>query len=185
MRRPMPLVILIDISGSMERYARMILSFLHAATHVSKPHVFAFGSRLTPLSKVFRQPDTDLMLLEAAQAIPDYAGGTRMAQSLQELRAKHRAAFVGRRSLVLVITDGLDTGEPGQLNEGLRWLRSVAGRLLWLNPLLRYSGYQPLAAGASTLARFSDSMMAVHNLESLEVFSQAVEQLLGRDSLCR
>jgi uncharacterized protein with von Willebrand factor type A (vWA) domain len=183
--RPMPLVILVDISGSMERYARMILSFLHAATCNIRPKVFAFGSRLTPLSKVFRQPDTDLMLIQAAQEIQDYAGGTRMAESLQDLRSHHRAAFLGRRSLVLVITDGLDTGEPEKLHDGLRWLRSVAGRLLWLNPLLRYSGYQPLAAGASTLARFSDSMMAVHNLESLEVFSQAVEQLFGRNSLCR
>jgi uncharacterized protein with von Willebrand factor type A (vWA) domain len=183
--RPMPLVILVDISGSMERYARMILSFLHAATCNTRPKVFAFGSRLTPLSKVFRQPDTDLMLLHAAQEIQDYAGGTRMAESLQDLRSHHRGAFLGRRSLVLVITDGLDTGEPEKLHDGLRWLRSVAGRLLWLNPLLRYSGYQPLAAGASTLARFSDSMMAVHNLESLEVFSQAVEQLFGRNSLCR
>lgn len=183
--RPMPLVILVDISGSMERYARMILSFLHAATYSTKPKVFAFGSRLTPLSKVFRQPDTDLMLLQAAQAIPDYAGGTRMAASLQDLRSHHRSAFLGRRSLVLVITDGLDTGEPENLNFGLRWLRSVAGRLLWLNPLLRYSGYQPLAAGASTLARFSDSMIAAHNLESLEVFSRAVEQLFGRNSRCR
>ena len=183
--RPMPLVILVDISGSMERYARMVLSFLHAATHSRKPKVFAFGSQLTPLSKVFRQPDTDLMLVQAAQAIPDYAGGTRMAESLHALRQHHRTAFIARRSLVLLITDGLDTGEPQQLDDGLRWLRSVAGRLLWLNPLLRYSGYQPLAAGASTLARFSDSMMAVHNLESLEVFSQAVEQLLGRKSLCK
>ena len=183
--RPMPLVILVDISGSMERYARMILSFLHSATHLSKPKVFAFGSRLTPLSQVFRQPDTDLMLLQAAQAIPDYAGGTRMADCLHHLRKNHRQAFVARRSLVLLITDGLDTGEPHHLNEGLRWLRSVSAQLLWLNPLMRYSGYQPLAAGASTLARFSDSRVAVHNLESLEVFSKAIEQLLGRHKVCK
>jgi uncharacterized protein with von Willebrand factor type A (vWA) domain len=183
--RPMPLVILVDISGSMERYARMVLSFLHAATHLTKPKVFAFGSRLTNLSQVFRQPDTDLMLLQAADIIPDYAGGTRMAESLQDLRKNHRGAFIGRRSLVLVITDGLDTGEPNHLHEGLRWLQSVSGRLLWLNPLMRYSGYQPLAAGASTLARFSDSRMAVYNLESLEVFAKAIEQLLGRSQVCK
>ena len=183
--RPMPLVILVDISGSMERYARMVLSFLHAATHLSKPKVFAFGSRLTNLSQVFRQPDTDLMLLQAADLIPDYAGGTRMAESLKDLRKNHRGAFIGRRSLVLVITDGLDTGEPDYLHEGLRWLQSVSGRLLWLNPLMRYSGYQPLAAGASTLARFSDSRMAVYNLESLEVFAKAIEQLLGRSQVCK
>lgn len=183
--RPMPLVILVDISGSMERYARMVLSFLHAATHLSKPKVFAFGSRLTNLSQVFRQPDTDLMLLQAADLIPDYAGGTRMAESLKDLRKNHRGAFIGRRSLVLVITDGLDTGEPDYLHEGLRWLQSVSGRLLWLNPLMRYSGYQPLAAGASTLARFCDSKMAVYNLESLEVFAKAIEQLLGRSQVCK
>jgi uncharacterized protein len=178
--RPLPVVILVDVSGSMERYARMLLAFLHAATHGVSRRVFAFGSQLTDLSRAFRVEDPDDMLVQAAHAIPDFAGGTRMADSLKALRTEHRGAVIGRRSLVLVISDGLDTGDLEALDYELSWLHRQSHRLVWLNPLLRFDGYAPLAGGARVLARQSHAMLAVHNLSRLEELAEALRQLLRR-----
>lgn len=166
---PLPLLVLVDVSGSMERYARLLLAFLHAATRGQRRReVFAFGTHLTELTPAFRLGDTDAMLAAANAAIDDFAGGTRLGESLATLRERHARKLVGRRSLVLVISDGLDTGEPQALERELQWLKRRCRRLLWLNPLLRYEGYAPLARGAAVLHRYSDRMLAVHNLGKLE-----------------
>lgn len=178
--RPLPVVILVDVSGSMERYARMLLAFLHAATRGAARRVFAFGSQLTDLTRAFRAEDPDDMLVQAAHAIPDFAGGTRMAESLKVLRTEHRGALIGRRSLVLVISDGLDTGDLQALDYELSWLHKQSHRMVWLNPLLRFDGYAPLAGGARVLARQSNAMLAVHNLSRLEELAEALRQLLRR-----
>ncbi|MDB5847732.1 MAG: hypothetical protein JWP29_1484, partial [Rhodoferax sp.] len=152
--QPLPLLILVDVSGSMERYARLLLAFLHAATrHQARRDVFAFGTRLTDLTPAFRLADTDAMLAAASAAIEDFAGGTQFGAALQSLRQQHARRLVGRRTLVLVITDGLDTGEPAELARELDWLRRASRRVLWLNPLLRFDGYAPLARGAAVLHR--------------------------------
>lgn len=165
----LPLLVLVDISGSMERYARLLLAFLHAATRDARRRdVFAFGTHLTDLTPVFRQADTDAMLLAASDAIDDFAGGTRLGDSLAQLRTKCARRFVGGRTLVLLVSDGLDTGEPQVLTEELGWLKRHCRKLMWLNPLLRFEGYAPLASGAAVLHRFADRMVAVHNLERLE-----------------
>jgi uncharacterized protein with von Willebrand factor type A (vWA) domain len=132
----LPLLVLVDISGSMERYARLLLAFLHAATRDARRRdVFAFGTHLTDLTPVFRQADTDAMLLAASATIDDFAGGTRLGDSLAQ---------------------------------ELGWLKRHCRKLMWLNPLLRFDGYAPLASGAAVLHRFADRMVAVHNLERLE-----------------
>jgi len=165
----LPLLVLVDVSGSMERYARLLLAFLHAATRGHRRRdVFAFGTQLTDLTPAFRVGDTDAMLAAAAAAIADYGGGTRLGESLASLRRHHARRLVGRRTLVLVITDGLDTGEPQALDDELAWLKRRCRRLLWLNPLLRFEGYAPLARGAAVLHRHADRMLAVHNLSRLE-----------------
>jgi uncharacterized protein len=165
----LPLLVLVDVSGSMERYARLLLAFLHAATRGQRRReVFAFGTHLTELTPAFRLGDTDAMLAAASSAIDDFGGGTRLGESLATLREKHARRLVGRRTLVLVISDGLDTGEPESLERELQWLKRRCRRLLWLNPLLRYEGYAPLARGAAVLHRYSDRMLAVHNLSRLE-----------------
>ena len=115
--------------------------------------VFAFGTHLTDLTPAFRHADTDAMLAAASAAIDDFAGGTRLGESLAGLRRHHARRLVGGRTLVLLITDGLDTGEPEELSRELDWLRLHSRRLLWLNPLLRFSGYAPLARGAAVLHR--------------------------------
>lgn len=165
----LPLLVLVDVSGSMERYARLLLAFLHAATRGARRRdVFAFGTHLTDLTPVFRAADTDAMLAAASEAIDDFAGGTRLGESLAELRTRFAKRFVGGRTLVLLVSDGLDTGDPAALGEELGWLKRHCRRLLWLNPLLRYEGYAPIASGAAVLHRYADRMVAVHNLERLE-----------------
>ena len=180
-RRPqaLPLVVLVDVSGSMERYARLLLAFLHAATRSHRRReVMAFGTQLTDLGPVFRQADTDAMLAEANAQIADFAGGTRLGASLAQLRQQHSRRLVGRRSLVLLITDGLDTGEPEALAAELQWLRLHCRRLLWLNPLMRYEAYEPLARGAAALHAQAHAMLAVHNLSKLEELARSLARLL-------
>jgi uncharacterized protein with von Willebrand factor type A (vWA) domain len=178
-RQPLPLLVLVDVSGSMERYARLLLAFLHAATRRSgRRDVFAFGTHLTDLTPAFRIADTDAMLATAGEAIDDFAGGTRLGESLGELRCRHARRLTGRRTLVLVISDGLDTGEPDMLERELLWLKRHARRMLWLNPLLRYEGYAPLARGAAMLHRHADAMLAVHNLSALEQLAASLVALM-------
>ena len=183
-QQPLPLLVLVDVSGSMERYARLLLAFLHAATaprHTGaavRRDVFAFGTGLTDLTPAFRLADTDAMLEAASQAITDFAGGTRMGDSLGQLRLQHARRLVGRRTLVLLISDGLDTGTPEVLERELAWLRRHCGRLLWLNPLLRYEGYAPTARGASALHRQAQGMVAVHNVSRLNDLAASLASVL-------
>ena len=180
-REPLPLLVLVDVSGSMERYARLLLAFLHAATRAHRRRdVFAFGTHLTDLTPAFRLADTDAMLAAASARIDDFAGGTRLGESLATLRQRHARRLVGRRSLVLVISDGLDTGEPEELARELDWLTHRCRRLLWLNPLLRFEGYAPLARGAAVLHRHAHAMLAVHNLGKLEELAASLAALLER-----
>ena len=184
-QEPLPLLVLVDVSGSMERYARLLLAFLHAATRggrdrVARRDVFAFGTQLTDLTPAFRLADTDAMLAAAGAAISDFAGGTRMGESLATLRQQHARRLVGRRTLVLAITDGLDTGAPQQLARELDWLRRRSRRLLWLNPLLRFEGYAPTARGAAVLHRFAHGMLAVHNISKLEELAASLAALMKR-----
>jgi len=187
-QQPVPLLILVDVSGSMERYARLLLAFLHAATSRQalggavrlQRHVFAFGNRLTDLNAAFAQADTDAMLAQASAHIEDFAGGTQLGNCLTTLNARHQRKLVGRRTLVLIITDGLDTGEPEALAHELDKLRRRSGRLLWLNPLLRFDGYAPLAQGAAVLNRYAHGMLAVHNLSKLEDLAASVAGILRR-----
>ncbi|MCW5255760.1 VWA domain-containing protein [Verminephrobacter aporrectodeae subsp. tuberculatae] len=187
-RQPLPLLVLVDVSGSMERYARLLLAFLHAATaprHARcaggaalRRDVFAFGTGLSDLTPAFRLTDTDAMLLAANQAIADFAGGTRIGESLARLRLRHARHLVGRRTLVLLISDGLDTGAPEALAQELGWLRRHCGRLLWLNPLLRFAGYAPTARGAAELQRQAHGVLAVHNLGCLQDLAASLASLL-------
>jgi hypothetical protein len=181
----LPLLVLVDVSGSMERYSRLLLAFLHAATRgesgrIGRRDVFAFGTQLTDLTPAFRLADTDAMLAAAGLAISDFAGGTRLGESLATLRQQHARRLVGRRTLVLAITDGLDTGAPEELARELDWLRLRSRRLLWLNPLLRFDGYAPAARGAAVLHRLAHGMLAVHNISKLEELAAGLAALMKR-----
>ena len=176
---PMPLVILVDISGSMERYARMMLSFLHASTsRLRQRHVYTFATRLSDLTKAFKQPESDSMLAYASQAIGDYGAGTKLGSALSTLRTQHARHFMGRRTVVLLVSDGLDTGPGEELAQELAWLKRHSAKLLWLNPLLRFDGFAPTAQGPSVLYRHVDKMLAIHNLERLEQLAASIERLI-------
>ena len=178
---PLPLFVLVDVSGSMERYARLLLAFLHAATRGhARRDVFAFGTHLTDLTPAFKLADTDEMLAAASGMIEDFAGGTRLGESLTTLRLEHARRLGGRRTVVLVITDGLDTGEPEDLSRELAWLRRASKRIVWLNPLLRFDGYSPLARGAAVLHKQAHGMLAVHNLERLEDLAASLAAVMKR-----
>jgi len=178
-KKPLPVLVLVDVSGSMERYTRLLMAFLHAATRDARRRdVFAIGTTLTDLTAAFRQADTDRMLAEASQRIPDFAGGTRLGSALTGLLRHHARRLVGRRTVTLLITDGLDTGEPAELDAALSGLKRHTGRLLWLNPMLRFDGYQPLARGARVMSRQVDSMLPVHNLDSLQSLAHSLQRLL-------
>lgn len=180
-QQALPLLVLVDVSGSMERYARLLLAFLHAATrrHPQRD-VFAFGMGLTDLTPAFKQADTDDMLAHASLAIEDFAGGTQLGVSLRTLRTEHARRLVGRRTMVLMITDGLDTGERAELEQELGWLKRRSRRMLWLNPLLRFEGYAPLAQGAAVLHSQAHGMLAVHNLSKLEELAASLAALMKK-----
>lgn len=175
---PLPLLILVDVSGSMQRYARLMLAFLHRATRHTQRAVFAFGTELTDLSRAFKQRNTDHMLSLSNALVTDYGGGTRMGEALGDLRQTQGRQIIGHRTLVLIITDGLDTGEASVLSEHLGWLTRQARATVWLNPLLRYDGYRPLAEGAQTLNRLVDQTLAIHNLNHLNALALALNRLL-------
>ena len=177
-QQALPLLILIDVSGSMERYARLMMAFLHQSTRKAPRSVFAFGTELTDLSGPFRLADTDDMLLAVSAKIADFAGGTRLGLSLSQLRTRHQRQLIGRRTVVLLITDGLDTGATSDLSHELSWLKRHCRKLLWLNPLLRFDGYAPIASGAHVLHRHADGMVAIHNMARLQDLAQAIMRLL-------
>ncbi|NBW01562.1 MAG: VWA domain-containing protein, partial [Betaproteobacteria bacterium] len=176
-QQPLPLLVLVDVSGSMERYARLLLAFLHQSTRRLRRSVFSFGVTLTDLTQAFRERDTDRMLDLANTLIPDFASGTRLGESLAQLRQHHRFAVVGRRSLVLLISDGLDTGNSELLDHELAWLSGQSRRLV----LLRYEGYRPLAAGATVLHRYADRAVAIHNLSHVESLAKELAALMRSD----
>jgi uncharacterized protein with von Willebrand factor type A (vWA) domain len=120
------------------------------------------------------------MLDHANTLIEDFAGGTQLGQSLESLRVHHARKLVGRRTMVLIVTDGLDTGEPQALAQELAWLKLHTRRILWLNPLLRFEGYAPLAQGAQALNRVAHGMVAIHNLTKLEDLAQSLARLMRR-----
>lgn len=177
---PLPVLLLIDVSGSMERYARLMLAFLHQSTRRVARSVFAFGNHLTDLNPAFRLTDTDAMLGQANRLIDDFAGGTQIGASLAELRRTQSRQLVGRRTVVLMISDGLDTGSSEQLESELGWLKRNCRSLLWLNPMLRFDEYQPAARGAAVLQKKADGMLAIHNLAQLEDLARSLVQLVKK-----
>lgn len=171
--RPPPLVVLCDVSGSMDRYARVMLHYAHALSR-SQPRVavFTFGTRLTEVGRALRGHDPEQAIEAVARGVPDWGGGTRIGASLEEFnRAWARRVLTGRAT-VLLVTDGLDHGDGRSLGEAAARLARFAHRVVWLNPLLRYDGFEPRAAGVRALLPHVDRHLPVHSLESLEALTR-------------
>lgn len=175
-RRP-PLVVLCDISGSMSRYSRMLLHFLHAVTNDrDRVHTFLFGTRLTNVTRYLRYKDVDEALDKIGQVAEDWDGGTRIGQTLGEFNRLWSRRTLGQGAMVLLITDGLDRDGGAGLEREMDRLRRSCRRLIWLNPLLRYDDFEPKSAGIRAMLPHVDDFRTVHNLESLEQLGAAFTQ---------
>jgi hypothetical protein len=167
-RRPPPLVILCDISGSMARYTRMFLHFMHAITNDrDRVFCFTFGTRLSNVTRALRNRDVDIALQKASAQVEDWSGGTRIGQALHEFNNRWSRRVLGQGAVVLLITDGLDREGAAGLAEEMERLHKSCARLIWLNPLLRYGGYEPKSQGNKAILPHVDEFRPVHNLESL------------------
>lgn len=167
-RRHPPLVVLCDISGSMSRYSRMMLHFMHAITNDrDRVHCFLFGTRLSNITRALRQRDVDLALAKVAANVEDWSGGTRIGKCLADFNNTWSRRVLGQGAVVLLITDGLDREGAAGLAKEMERLHKSCRRLIWLNPLLRFEGYEPKAQGAQAILPHVDDFRPVHNLESM------------------
>jgi uncharacterized protein with von Willebrand factor type A (vWA) domain len=179
-RRPPPLVILCDISGSMARYSRMFLHFMHVVTNDrDRVHCFVFGTRLTNVSRALRNRDVDVALAKASAQVEDWSGGTRIGHALHEFNNRWSRRVLGQGAVLLLITDGLDREGAAGLPEEMERLHKSCRRLIWLNPLLRYEGYEPKSQGNRAMLPHVDEFRPVHNLESLA----GLVEVLGKPAL--
>lgn len=174
-RRP-PLVLLLDISGSMSQYSRAVLYFCHALMQSrERLSVFLFGTRLTNISRALRERDPDDAVEAIAQQVRDWAGGTRIGAALATFNRQWARRTLGGRATVLLVTDGLDHERIDLLGDEMARLRRFAHRIVWLNPLLRYAGFTPQARGVQAILPHVDALRPAHNLASLF----ALESLLA------
>ncbi|MEW6257265.1 MAG: VWA domain-containing protein [Pseudomonadota bacterium] len=175
-RRPPPLVALVDISGSMADYSRPILHFLHALSRTRRVHVFLFGTRLSNVTRALRRRDPDAALAAVAGAAQDWAGGTRIGASLHAFNKVWSRRVLGQGPVVLLITDGLERDPDATLEAEIARLHRSCRRLIWLNPLLRFSGFEPKARGIRALLPHVDEFRPVHDLASLEALVDALSR---------
>jgi uncharacterized protein with von Willebrand factor type A (vWA) domain len=163
-----PLVVLADISGSMSQYTRIFLHFLHALTEKRRRvHAFVFGTRLTNLTRQMRHRDPDDALADCSSAVMDWSGGTRIGDTLAEFNRLWSRRVLGQGAIVLLITDGLERDHVDGLAEEMERLQKSCRRLIWLNPLLRFDGFEPKARGVRAMLPYVDEFRAVHNLDAL------------------
>jgi uncharacterized protein with von Willebrand factor type A (vWA) domain len=176
-----PLVVLCDISGSMNPYSRMFLHFLHAITNDrDRVSVFVFGTRLTNITRQLRHRDVDVAMAKVAEAIRDWSGGTRIGASLREFNWRWARRVLGQNACVLLVSDGLDREAGEGLTEEMERLAKSCRYLVWLNPLLRYDKFEARPAGVRAMLPHVDLFLPVHNLESLIDLSKALSGPLTR-----
>jgi len=167
-RRHPPLVVLCDISGSMSRYSRMFLHFLHAVTNDrDRVYTLVFGTRLTNITRHLRHRDVDLALNGVSQAVADWSGGTRIGASLREFNLRWSRRLLGQNAVVMLISDGLDRELGDDLGAQMERLHKSAKKVIWLNPLLRFEGFEPRPAGVRAMLPHVDAFLPAHNIASL------------------
>lgn len=173
-----PLVVLCDISGSMDRYSRILLQFVHTISNgLRDVESFVFGTRLTRITRVLRERDIDDAIADVSKQVVDWSGGTRIGETLKEFNYRWGRRVLGRGAVVLLISDGWDRGDPRQLSTEMARLQRSCHRLIWLNPLLGSPGYQPLTQGMQAALPYVDDFLPVHNLYSLEQLGERLSQI--------
>ncbi|MFN4201500.1 MAG: vWA domain-containing protein [Tabrizicola sp.] len=175
------LVVLCDISGSMADYSRMVLHFVHAVANRrgegwARVHAFTFGTRLTNITRHLKARDVDSALKAAGQEAQDWSGGTRIGQSLHAFNRDWSRRVLGQGAVVLLITDGLDRDDTDLLAKEVDRLHLSCRRLIWLNPLLRWTGFAPKAQGIRAILPHVDSFRAGHSIASLEALGRAISE---------
>lgn len=176
-----PLVVLCDISGSMNPYARMFLHFLHALTNDrDRVHTFVFGTRLTNITRQLRHRDVDVAMTRVADAIKDWSGGTRIGVCLREFNWRWARRLLGQNACVLLVSDGLDREAGEGLGEEMERLSKSCRFLVWLNPLLRYDRFEAKPAGVRAMLPHVDLFLPVHNLKSLVDLAHTLSRPLTR-----
>ncbi|MGH9319627.1 MAG: vWA domain-containing protein [Vicinamibacteria bacterium] len=180
--KPRPLVVVCDVSGSMERYTRLLLHFVYGLTQGlgQRVEAFAFGTRLTRLSRHLRDRDIERALGGVSKAVLDWSGGTRIGESLRTFNYDWARRVLGGGALVLLISDGWDRGDPEVLSKEMERLKRSCHRLIWLNPLLGSPEYEPLTRGMQAALPYVDDFLPVHNLASLEALAHHLEKLERR-----
>jgi len=172
-----PLVVLLDISGSMDRYSRLFLHYVHGLTRrYLKVHTFTFGTRLTNITRCLKHRDPDVALKMADAQVHDWKGGTRIATSLDEFNRRWARRVLGANAAVLLVTDGLERDEGGALDAAAAHLHRMAHEVVWLNPLLRFDGFEARAGGVRTLLAHVDRFLPVHSLASLADLASALRR---------
>ncbi len=166
--RPPPLVVLCDISGSMARYAQILLHFLHAvANDRDRVSVFLFGTRLSNITRQLRNKDPEEAFAAVAAQVPDWSGGTRIGEAVAAFNRHWAKRVLGQGAVVLLVTDGLDRAGAEGLSEAMERLHKSCRRLIWLNPLLRWDGFEPKSQGIRAMLPHVDEFRPVHNIASL------------------
>jgi uncharacterized protein with von Willebrand factor type A (vWA) domain len=180
--KPRPLVIIADISGSMERYSRLLLHFLYGLAEGLDQQVeaFVFSTRLTRITRELRGRDVERALREVSRVVPDWSGGTRIGEALKRFNFDWARRVLGRGAVVLIISDGWDRGDAQLLRQEMARLQRCCHRLIWLNPLLGSPEYEPLTRGMQTALPYIDDFLPVHNLASLEDLAEHLAQLNDR-----
>jgi uncharacterized protein len=174
--RMRPLVLICDISGSMDRYSRLLLRFVHALEHgLDTVEVFVFSTRLTRITRELRKRDVDTAIADVVKSVDDWSGGTRIGEAIKVFNYKWSRRVLRSGATVIMISDGWDRGDPKLLSAEMAKLQRSCRRLIWLNPLLGAPGYQPLTQGIRAALPYVDAFLPIHNMESME----ALARLLG------
>jgi uncharacterized protein len=170
------LVLVCDVSGSMEAHARMLLQYLHACVEArGRVEAFVFGTRLTRVTRELAGRDHDAAMTRATHAANDMSGGTRIGEALSELNREH-GRRIGRGAVIVILSDGWDRGDPDQLAEEMARLHRCAHRLVWLNPLKAHAGYEPLTRGMQAALPHVDHFLAGNSIASLEELADLLEE---------
>jgi hypothetical protein len=166
--RRRPLVLICDVSGSMERYSRLLMIFAHAISRREDLEAFVFSTRLTRITRLLRHRDLDRALDSVSKGVHDFSGGTRIGDALSDFNRHWARRVLGHGAVVIIVSDGWDRGDPDNLAAELIHLRRSTHRLIWLNPLLGSEGYQPLTRGMAAALPHCDDFLAAHNLQALD-----------------
>ncbi len=176
-----PIVLLADISGSMEKYSRLLLHFFYGAIQgLREVECFVFGTRLTRITEHLRVRNLEIAVEQAAREILDWSGGTRIGGSLAAFNRHWGRRLLRRGALVIIVSDGWERGDVSELRREMRYLSHRCHRLIWLNPHLGHPEYQPLVEGMAAALPFIDDFLPVHNLRSLQDLAQALDALPER-----